>query len=66
MESIDREDRKYVSNETHELDYFAKQMGVTRAIVMVAKEVTGSNERKVLEDYINSLYTSGCDPTEDN
>ena len=55
-DKIDREkDNKYVSNETHEIDYFAKQMGVTRAIVMAAKELTGSSEREVLEDYINSL-----------
>lgn len=41
-------DRKRVSNEKHELDYFKRRWGVGRKVVREAKGFVGDSRRKVM------------------
>lgn len=49
----DKRDRNKVSDsEKYEIQYFKNKMGVSSQAVSGAIRATGSNDRKVLEDYL--------------
>jgi hypothetical protein len=48
-----KQDRNQVNgSEKYEIDYFKEKMGVTGQAVAGAIRATGSNDRKVLEKYL--------------
>lgn len=59
-------DRKRVSNEDHELDYFKRRWGVGRTVVREAKNAVGVSRRKImawliLHDKIDEGYLTDFD-----
>jgi len=52
-----KSDRSKVSgSEQYEIQYFKNKMGVSSQAVVGAIRATGSNERKVLEDYLKKRH----------
>ena len=52
-----KNDRNKVSgSETYEVDYFKKKMNVSSQAVTGAIRAAGSNERKVLEEYLKKRH----------
>ena len=54
-------DNKTVSNEPHELKAVADKYHIPVSQVMEAKEQTRSNDRDVIESYIEKQLSEGCD-----
>lgn len=52
-----KSDRKKVSgSENYEIQYFKEKMGVSSQAVTGAIRATGSNDRKVLTDYLKKRH----------
>ncbi len=53
-----KQDRNQVSgSENYEIQYLKEKMGLSSQAVTGAMRATGSNERKVLEDYLKKRYS---------
>lgn len=50
------ERRSVNSNQDYEVKYLAEKLGVTSQAIGGAKRATGSNDRKVIEEYIKSKH----------
>ena len=50
------ERRSVNPNQDYEVKYLAKKLGVTSQAIGGAKRATGSNDRKVIEEYIKSKH----------
>ena len=50
------ERRSVNSNQDYEVKYLAEKLGVTSQAIGGAKRATGSNDRKVFEEYIKSKH----------
>lgn len=48
------ERNKVNSSQEYEVSYIAKELGVSSQAISGAKRATGSNDRKVIEDYIKN------------
>jgi len=49
-----KNERNKVSNQPHELAYLKEKLGVSSQAIAGAKRATGSNDRKVVEDYLKN------------
>lgn len=51
-------EKETISNQHHEIKYFANKMKVSLSDVYKAKKLLKTNNRKILEDYFNNKNNS--------
>jgi len=51
-------DNKTISNEYHELKHVSDKLGCRPSDVLLAKEITGSNNRKEIENFLTAAQPS--------